>query len=112
LEKSSIKGFQIRWSKKANVSEAKKHQIRTELEHMSDEIFQAMNDTKTEALQNMRLPLPSKYARFRLYLTIEYGDDAWHLILETRAECIAEIIQEGKPFIQMLKASDVEVETI
>jgi hypothetical protein len=45
-------------------------------------------------------------------LTIEYGDDAWHLILETRAECIAEIIQEGKPFIQMLKASDVEVETI
>ena len=116
MEKSTLKGFQICWSKKAKLSEAEKQRIITELEQMSDEILQAMNGTKTKALQNkvaeMRLPLPSKYKRFRMYLTIEYGTDAWHLILMTRTDCIAEIVHEGRPFIQMFKANDVEVETI
>ena len=116
MQKSSIKGFQIRWSKKAKLSEAEKYQIKIKLEHMSDEILQAMNCTKTETLQNkveqMRLPLRSKHNRFRVYLAIEYCIDGWHLILETYADCLGEIVHKGEAFIQMLKANDVEVETI
>ncbi len=82
---------------------------------MSKKIFGAMECAKEEEARNepaeIRLPLPH-HTGLHAYLTVEYCNDAWHLILETCKDCIAELICPDGECIQMLKDSDVEEETI
>lgn len=51
-------------------------------------------------------------AEIPLTSDIEYCDEAWHLILESSKECIAEIVFKGLPLIGTLEDKEVEVETI
>jgi ubiquinone biosynthesis protein Coq4 len=59
----------------------------------------------------IRLPLPSHTHR-DIYLTIEYCNDGWHLILESPTEIIGEIVSRGFPFIQTLKENEIETDVI
>lgn len=113
--KSSIKGFRIRWNKELRLSQTQKQQLKKDLQGMSEKILLAMNCAKEEESRNeiaeMRLPLPA-HAHLHAYLTVEYCNDAWHLILETYNDCIGEIMCADAKCIQMLKSSDVEEEAL
>jgi hypothetical protein len=115
LKEASLKGFQIRWYKKAKFSKAQKTQIKKSIRDMSDIILQSMGCAKKEASQDpapeIRLPLPS-LASHQVYLTVEYCNNAWHLLLETVSDCIGELVCVGFPCIQMLKSSEVEEEAL
>jgi hypothetical protein len=111
--KSSIKGFRIRWNKKLKLSQIQKRQLKKDLHDMSERILHAMNCAKDEGFRHeiaeMRLPLPA-HAHLHAYLTIEYCDDAWHLILETYNDCLGEVVCPDSTCIQMLENSEVEEE--
>ncbi len=113
--KSSIKGFRIRWNKESRLTENQKEHLRKNLLGMSEKIFQSMECTKEEGARNevaeIRLPLPP-HLHLHTFLTIEYSNNAWHMILETLDECIGEIVCPGAECIQMLKKTDVEEETL
>jgi thioredoxin 1 len=111
----TVKGFQIRWFKKTKVSSRERQLVKRDLESMSETIKKALNFTKEEALENrvaeIRLPLPSHTHR-DIYLTIEYCNDGWHLILESPTETIGEIVSRGFPFIQTLEKNEIETDVI
>lgn len=113
--KSSIKGFRIRWNKESGLTENQKEHLRKNLLAMSEKIFQSMECAKEEAARNevaeLRLPLPP-HTHLHSFLTIEYSNNGWHMILETLDECIGEIVCPDAECIQMLKKSDVEEETL
>jgi thioredoxin 1 len=109
----TVKGFQIRWFKKTKVSSRDRRLVKRDLEGMSEIIKKALNCTKEEALENrvaeIRLPLPS-HTRRDVYLTIEYCNNGWHLILESPTEIIGEIVRKGSPFIQTLEENEIDTE--
>jgi hypothetical protein len=113
MSKSSLKGFQIRWCKKAKLSQAEKQKIKKDLHDMSGKILKVMEGTKEEdsrkEVAEMRFPLPS-IPHLKAYLTIEYCNDEWHIFMETYSTCIGEILHEGGPFIQLLKRDEIEQE--
>lgn len=111
----AVKDFQIRWFKKTKVSDRDRRLVKRDLESMSEIIKKALNCTKEEALENraaeIRLPFPSHTHR-DVYLTIEYCNDGWHLILESPTEIIGEIVSRGFPFIQTLEENEIETDVI
>jgi hypothetical protein len=115
LKESSLKGFQIHWYKKAKLSKAQKIQIKKSITDMSDTILQSMDCAKKEASEDpafeVRLPLPF-LASPQAYLTVEYCNDAWHLLLETVSDCIGELVCVDFPCIQMLKSNEIEEEAL
>jgi thioredoxin 1 len=115
LPEVTMKGLQIRWFKKTNVSNRDRQLLKRDLENMSGIINKVLNCTKEEALENpvpeIRLPLPS-HTRRDAYLTIEYCNNGWHLILESPTEIIGEIVSRGLPFIQTLKENEIETDVI
>jgi hypothetical protein len=115
MDKFSVKGCQIRWFKRTEMSKKERKLIKKGLEGMSETIEEAICCTKGEALKNhveeIPLPLPPR-GHSDVYLTVEYCDEAWHLILESSKECIAEIVCKGLPLIGTLEDKEVEVETI
>jgi thioredoxin 1 len=115
LPEVTAKGFQIRWFKKAKVSNRERQLVKKDLESMSGIIGKVLNCTKEEALENpepeIRLPLRSQKHR-DVYLTIEYCNNGWHLILESPTEIIGEIVSRGFPFIQTLKENEIETDII
>jgi hypothetical protein len=110
---SSLEGFKIRWCKKAALSQDQKQAVKKDLTDLFDKIIAVMNDTKEEntrkELGEVRLRLPS-IPRLKAYLTVEYCNDAWHIFMETYANCIGEIFRKDGPFIQMLDEDEVEEE--
>ncbi len=114
-QKSSIKGFRIRWNRETKLTQIQRQQLKDDLLGMSESILHAMDCAKEEGSRNeiaeMRLPLPV-HARLHAYLTVEYCNDAWHLILETYRECIGEIVCPHSKCIQVLKNSEVEEEIL
>jgi hypothetical protein len=115
MSKFSLKGFQIRWCKKAKLSPAEKQKIKKDLHEMSGKILKVMEAAKDEdtrkEVAEMRFPLPS-IPHLKAYLTIEYCNGSWHIFMETYSTCIGEILREGGPFIQMLKMNEIEQEEI
>ena len=113
MSKSSLKGFIIRWCKKAKLSQAEKQKIKKDLHDISGKILKVMEAAKDEdsrkEVAEMRFPLPS-IPHLKAYLTIEYCNDAWHIFMETYSTCIGEILREGGPFIQLLKRDEIEQE--
>ena len=111
----SLRGFKIRWCKKTKLTQAQRQNIKNDLHNLSDRIMKVMNGTKEEdsrkEIAEMRFPLPS-IPHLKVYLTIEYCNNAWHIFIETYSDCIGEIVSEGRPFIQMLKKEEVEEETL
>jgi thioredoxin len=109
----NVRDFQIRWFKKTKVSSKDKRLVKKDLEKMSEIIKKALNCTREEALENrgaeIRLPLPS-HAHRDVYLTIEYCNDGWHLILESPTEIIGEIVSKGLPFIETLEENEIETD--
>jgi thioredoxin 1 len=115
LPEVSVKSLQISWFKKTKVSPKDRQLMKRDLESMSAIINKVLNCTKEEALENpepeIRLPLPSQTRR-DVYLTIEYCNNGWHLILESPTEIIGEIMSRGFPFIQTLKENEIETDAI
>ena len=113
VPEAAVKGFQIRWLKKTKVSSRDRKLVKRDLKGMSEIIKKALNCTKEEALENraaeIRLPL-SSHAHRDVYLTIEYCNDGWHLILESPTEIIGEIVSRGFPFIQTLEENEIETD--
>jgi thioredoxin 1 len=111
----NVKDFQIRWFKKTKVSIRDRQLVKRDLQNMSEIIKKALNCAKEEGLENraseIRLPLPSHTHR-DVYLTVEYCNDGWHLILESPTEIIGEIVSRGFPFIQTLEENDIETDVI
>jgi hypothetical protein len=111
----SLRGFKIRWCKEAKLSQTEKQKIKKDLHHMSEKIMKVMNGTKEEdsrrEVGEMRFRL-SSFPHSKVYLTIEYCNNAWHIFMETFSDCIGEIVCEGGSFIQMLKKEEVEEETL
>jgi len=115
LPEVTVKGLQIRWCKKAKFSKRDRQLVKRDLESMLGLINRVLNCTKEEALENpepeIRLPLPS-HTRRDVYLTIEYCNNGWHLILESPTEIIGEIVSSGFPFIQTLKENEIETDAV
>jgi thioredoxin 1 len=112
---ANVKGFQIRWFKKTKTSSRDRKLIKRDLQSMSEIINKALKCTKEEAMEDrageIRLPLPSHTHR-DVYLTIEYCNDGWHLILESPTDIVGEIVSEGFPFIRTLEENEVETDAI
>ena len=108
-----LKGFKIRWCKKAKLAREQKEEIKKDLQNLSAKIIKVMNGTKEEDSRKetaeIRFPLPS-IPHLKAYLTVEYCNNAWHIFMETYSNCIGEILREGGPFIKMLKKDEVEEE--
>jgi hypothetical protein len=108
-----IKGFKVRWCRKANLSQDQKQKIKKDLYDLSDKIKKVMNSAKEEdsrkELAEIRFPLPS-IPHLKAYLAVEYCNNAWHIFMETYSYCIGEILREGEPFIQMLKKNEIQEE--
>ena len=115
LPEVTVKGFQICWFKKTKLSQRERQLVKKDLESMSGIIGKVLNCTKEEALENpepeIRLPLRSQKHR-DVYLTIEYCNNGWHLILESPTELVGEIVSRGFPFIQTLKENEIETDII
>jgi thioredoxin 1 len=115
LPEVNVKGLQIRWFKKTKFSNRERQLVKRDLKNMSGIINKVLNCTKEEALENpepeIRLPLPS-HAHRDIYLTIEYCNNGWHLILESPTEIIGEIVSMGFPFIRTLKENEIETDII
>jgi thioredoxin 1 len=115
LPEVTVKDLQIRWCKKTKFSKKDRQLVKRDLKNMLGLINKVLNSTKEEALENpepeIRLPLPSQKTR-DVYLTIEYCNNAWHLILESPTEIIGEIVSRGLPFIQTLKENEIETDAI
>ncbi len=113
--KPSLRGFRILWNRKLRLPETQKQQLKKDLREMAERIIEAKNCAKEEGLRHeiaeIRLPLPP-HARLHAYLTIEYCDNAWHLILETYKNWLGEIMCPDSTCIQMLKSGDVEEEIL
>ncbi len=113
--KSSVKGFRIRWNKKSKLTQSQKQALKKDLLGISEEILRAMDCAKEEGARNeiaeVRLPLPT-HAHLHAYLTIEYCNDAWHMILETYDECLGELVCPGNECIQMLEDHDIDEEVL
>jgi hypothetical protein len=109
----SLKGFKIRWCKRAKLSYVQKQKVKKELYDLSDKITKVMNCTKEEyarkELAEIRFPLPS-IPHLKAYLTVEYCNEGWHIFMETYSDCIGEILCENEQFIQMLNEDEVEEE--
>jgi hypothetical protein len=115
MSKSSLKGFKIRWCKKAKLSKDQKQKVKKDLYDLDDKIMKVMNGTKEEdsrkEVAEIRFSLPS-IPNLKAYVTIEYCNDSWHIFMETYSFCIGEILREGGPFIQLLKKDEVEEEEL
>ena len=81
---------------------------------MTEAIGKSMDFTKQEELSDrlaeIRLHVIS-HSNKKVYLVIETCTNAWHLFLETNKAIVAEIVQQGGPFLRMLNDKDVEAET-
>ena len=101
---SSIKGFKIRWCKKAKLSKDQKQKVKKDLYELDEKIIKVMNGTKEEdsrkEVAKIRFSLPS-IPHLEAYLTVEYCNDAWHIFMETYAFYIGEI----------LRASGIRIDT-
>ncbi len=112
---SSVKGFRIRWNKEPRLDQSQRQHLKKDLLSMAEEILRAMDSAKEEGARNeiaeVRLPLPA-HAHLHAYLTIEYSNDAWHMILETLDECLGEIVCPSTECIQMLDDNEVDEEVL
>ena len=111
----SLEGFEVRWLKKSEISELEKRKIIDALKANSEKLFGIMNCVEDETLKDnpeeVRLPL-LEFNGKKVYVVVEYGTEAWHLILETDTDCIGEIAKEEKHFMSLLDRDEVDIETI